>query len=45
MIPAELVPHVYEELRRLAAIRLAQERGDHTLDATALVHEAYLKLG
>ena len=36
---------VYDELRRLAAAKLAHERGDHTLDATALVHEAYLKLG
>lgn len=45
MIPADLLPQVYEELRRLAAAKLAHERGDHTLDATALVHEAYLKLG
>jgi RNA polymerase sigma factor (TIGR02999 family) len=41
---AQLVPLVYEELRRLAARRLRQERPDHTLQATALVHEAYLKL-
>jgi RNA polymerase sigma factor (TIGR02999 family) len=41
---AELLPLVYEELRRLAAARLANERPDHTLDATALVHEAYLRL-
>ena len=41
---AELVPLVYEELRRLAARHLARERSDHTLQATALVHEAYLKL-
>jgi len=41
---AELVPLVYEELRRLAARHLARERPDHTLQATALVHEAYLKL-
>jgi RNA polymerase sigma-70 factor (ECF subfamily) len=40
----ELVPMVYEELRRLAAGRLRSERPDHTLQATALVHEAYLKL-
>jgi len=40
-----LLPQVYDELRRLAAARMAGERGDHTLDATALVHEAYLKLG
>jgi RNA polymerase sigma factor (TIGR02999 family) len=39
-----LLPLVYDELRRLAAARLASERGDHTLDATALVHEAYLRL-
>ena len=41
---AELVPLVYEELRRLAARRLRHERPDHTLQATALVHEAYMKL-
>lgn len=41
---AELVPLVYEELRRLAARHLARERPDHTLQATALVHEAYVKL-
>jgi RNA polymerase sigma-70 factor, ECF subfamily len=41
---AELVPLVYEELRRLAARHLAHERRDHTLQATALVHEAYVKL-
>jgi RNA polymerase sigma-70 factor, ECF subfamily len=41
---AQLVPLVYEELRRLAAGRLRQERPDHTLQATALVHEAYMKL-
>ena len=39
-----LMPLVYEELRKLAAARLASERSDHTLQATALVHEAYLKL-
>jgi RNA polymerase sigma factor (TIGR02999 family) len=39
-----LLPLVYEELRRLAAHKLAQERPDHTLQATALVHEAYLRL-
>jgi RNA polymerase sigma factor (TIGR02999 family) len=42
---AELLPRVYDELRRLAAAKLAAERPDHTLDATALVHEAFLKLG
>ena len=41
---AQLVPLVYEELRRLAARRLRQERPNHTLQATALVHEAYVKL-
>jgi len=39
-----LMPLVYEELRKLAAVRLAAERPDHTLQATALVHEVYLKL-
>ncbi len=38
------MPVVYEELRRLAAQYLRRERADHTLQATALVHEAYLKL-
>ena len=41
---AKLVPLVYEELHRLAASRLRHERPDHTLQATALVHEAYMKL-
>ena len=40
----ELLPLVYEELRKLAASRMAAERPDHTLQATALVHEAYLRL-
>lgn len=40
----KLVPVVYDELRRLAAHYLRQERSDHTLQATALVHEAYLRL-
>src|SRR5262245_43679050 len=39
-----LLPLVYEELRRLAARRLAQEEPGQTLQATALVHEAYLRL-
>jgi RNA polymerase sigma factor (TIGR02999 family) len=39
-----LLPLVYDELRRLAAARLAQERPGQTLQATALVHEAYLRL-
>jgi len=42
---AQLVPLVYDELRRLAAVKLAHEPDGHTLDATGLVHEAYLKLG
>jgi RNA polymerase sigma-70 factor, ECF subfamily len=41
---AKLAPLVYEELRRLAACRLRHERPGHTLQATALVHEAYMKL-
>jgi RNA polymerase sigma factor (TIGR02999 family) len=40
----QLLPLVYEELRKLAAQRLAQEKPGHTLQATALVHEAYLRL-
>ena len=40
----ELMPLVYEELRRLAHHYLRQERSDHTLQSTALVHEAYLRL-
>jgi RNA polymerase sigma factor (TIGR02999 family) len=40
----ELLPLVYEELRRLAARKLAGEPAGQTLDATALVHEAYLRL-
>jgi RNA polymerase sigma factor (TIGR02999 family) len=38
-------PLVYDELRRLAAAKLAGEPAGHTLDATALVHEAYIRLG
>jgi RNA polymerase sigma factor (TIGR02999 family) len=41
---AQLLPLVYDELRRLAAQRLAQEKPGQTLEATALVHEAYLRL-
>src|SRR5262245_22944207 len=41
---AELLPLVYEELRKLAATRLAKEKPGQTLQATALVHEAYLRL-
>ena len=39
-----LLPLVYDELRKLAAARMANERPDHTLQATALVHEAYVRL-
>jgi len=42
--PEQLLPLVYEELRKLAAQRLAQEKPGQTLQATALVHEAYLRL-
>src|SRR3954470_14125561 len=41
---ADLLPLVYDELRRLAAIRLADEPSGNTLQPTALVHEAYLRL-
>jgi RNA polymerase sigma factor (TIGR02999 family) len=41
---AQLLPLVYDELRKLAAQRLAQEKPGQTLQATALVHEAYLRL-
>jgi RNA polymerase sigma factor (TIGR02999 family) len=41
---AELLPLVYDELRRLAAAKMAAEAPGHTLNATALVHEAYLRL-
>jgi RNA polymerase sigma factor (TIGR02999 family) len=40
----QLLPLVYEELRKLAAAKLAQEKPGQTLEATALVHEAYLRL-
>jgi RNA polymerase sigma factor (TIGR02999 family) len=41
---AELLPLVYDELRRVARLHLQRERPDHTLQSTALVHEAYLRL-
>jgi RNA polymerase sigma factor (TIGR02999 family) len=41
---ADLLPLVYDELRRLASQRLARERPGHSLQATALVHEAYVRL-
>jgi RNA polymerase sigma-70 factor, ECF subfamily len=40
----ELYPHVYAEMRKLAAVHLARERPGHTLQPTALLHEAYLRL-
>ena len=40
----QLLPLVYEELRKLAAAKLAQEKPGHTLQATALVHDAYIRL-
>jgi RNA polymerase sigma factor (TIGR02999 family) len=41
---AQLLPLVYDELRKLAALKLAREKPGQTLDATALVHEAYVRL-
>src|SRR5215469_14744765 len=41
---ADLLPLVYDELRQLAAVRMSAEAPDHTLQPTALVHEAYLRL-
>jgi RNA polymerase sigma factor (TIGR02999 family) len=41
----DLLPLVYEELRKLAAHKMAQEQSGHTLQPTALVHEAWLRLG
>ena len=43
MAREQLLPMVYDELRQLAAVKLARERPGHTLEATALVHEAYLR--
>lgn len=40
----QILPHIYDELRRLAGSYLRRERSDHTLQPTALVHEAYMKL-
>jgi RNA polymerase sigma-70 factor, ECF subfamily len=40
----KLIPQVYDELRKLAAMQLRRERNNHTLDPTALVHEVYLRL-
>jgi RNA polymerase sigma-70 factor, ECF subfamily len=44
MDDAEISPSIYKELRRIASARMKLERGDHTLQPTALVHEAYLRL-
>lgn len=44
MTPGEMLPLVYEELRQLAAAKIAAEKPGYTLDATALVHEAWLRL-
>src|ERR1700678_3461492 len=41
---ADLLPLVYDELRKLAAVRMAEEARGQTLQSTALVHEAYLRL-
>lgn len=41
---AEVFPLVYEQLRKIAGRRMREERTDHTLDATALVHETYLEM-
>ena len=43
-VAEKLLPLVYDELRKLAAARMAKENPGHTLDATALVHEAYCRL-
>jgi hypothetical protein len=43
-VPESLLASVYEDLRRLAAHQLGREQGGHTLQATALVHEAWLRL-
>ena len=40
----DLSPFIYEELRKLAASHMRRERAGHTLQATALVHEAYIRL-
>jgi len=40
----QILPHIYDELRRLAGYYMSRERPDHTLQPTALVHEAYLRL-
>ena len=42
--PGKLLEIVYDDLRRLAGAYMKNERGDHTLQATALVHEAFIRL-
>ena len=44
MSPQEVIPLLYDDLRKLASAKLTAEKPGHTLDATALVHEAWLKL-
>src|SRR5580704_13961836 len=44
LAPERLMPLVYDELRRLANVKMKRERPEHTLQPTALVHEAYLRL-
>ena len=44
-IGPELISAVYTELRKIAAVKMAREQSGHTLQATALVHEAWLRLG
>ena len=43
-VEEQLIPQVYAELRRLAGYYMRHERGNHTLQPTALVHEAYVRL-
>lgn len=43
-VVAEVFPLVYDQLRKIASRRMREERTDHTLDATALVHETYLEM-
>ena len=43
-VPGDLEPVLYDELRAIAALHMGNERDDHTLQPTALVHEAYLRL-
>ena len=43
-VTSELMARVYDEIHRLAAAYMRRERGDYTLQTTALVHEAYLRL-